>query len=194
MLILASTSPTRQRLLASAGIPFLAIPAPIDEREIENNTQDKSPEAVSLLLAQAKAIAVSRTRPDAYVIGADQLLTCKGQRFHKPMTTGDAKSQLLALRGHTHELHTALCIFQNGACLSTHVSTPKLTMRSFSDSFLETYLQTQSNEVLRSAGCYRYEETGIQLFSQIEGDMHSILGLPLIPVLNFLRAKDLLPS
>ena len=188
-LILASASPTRRRLLAAAGVEFQHEPAWLDEQVIKKNFQSRGRSAIdcALALAAAKAAEVAVRRADALVIGADQILHCEGRWFDKPASLEDARNQLLLLRGLTHELVTAVCAVEEGIRVWSAVNSAKLTMRQFSDRFLDAYLDAEGMVVLGSVGTYRLEGRGIQLFSRIEGDYFSILGVPLLDLVSFLR-------
>lgn len=188
-IVLASASPTRRALLAAAGVGFEAAPAAVDEADLRQRGREAGWTAVdcALALAEAKARAVAAVRPEALVIGADQILDCGGRWLEKPADTAAARAQLLALRGETHELATAVCVVRNGECLWRRTSRPRLTMRHFSDGFLDAYLAAEGAAVLGSVGAYRLEGLGAQLFSHVEGDHFAILGLPLIDLLGFLR-------
>ncbi len=188
-LILASASPSRARLLAAAGIAVTIEPAAIDEGAIKKDHRRRGRDAVdcALALAEAKAIEVGRRYPQAFVIGADQLLVCGEDWFDKPGDTEGAREQLLALRGRTHELVTAAVVIRSGETVWRHVARPRLTMRNFSDGFLDAYLAAEGTGILGSVGAYRLEAVGIQLFTRIEGDYFAILGLPLLELLGFLR-------
>ena len=187
-LILASASPTRRRLLAAAGVEFQHEPAWLDEQVIKKDFQNRRCSAIdcALALAEAKAVEVAVRRADALVIGADQILHCEGRWFDKPASLEDARNQLQLLRGLTHELVTAVCAVEKGSRVWSAVNSAKLTMRQFSDRFLDAYLDAEGMVVLGSVGTYRLEGTGIQLFSRIEGDYFSILGLPLLDLVSFL--------
>lgn len=186
-LVLASKSSVRQTLLVSAGIPFEVQPADIDERKLEAGASALDPAAIAELLAREKALAVARNHPDRLVLGADQMLALDGSRFAKPVDRAAAGAQLRALSGRTHELHSAIAFVQNGTVLFGHVSTARLTMRAFSDRFLELYLDAVGQAATESVGAYQMEGLGVQLFERVEGDYFTILGLPLIEVLGFLR-------
>lgn len=187
-LILASTSPTRAVLLAQAGLKFETRPARIDEEAIRQSAQaeEASPDDTATLLADLKARRVANAAPQALVIGADQILACEGRWFAKPETIEGARAQLLALRGRTHELVTSVVCYR-GARIWHHVAKPRITFRPFSDAFLEEYLAAEGEEALRTVGGYRLEGRGINLMDRVEGDFFSILGLPLLPLLGFLR-------
>jgi septum formation protein len=185
MLILASESPTRKALLSNAGIDFEAMAARVNEREIEaaSLVERASGEALALTLAEAKALAVAG---DA-VVGADQILELEGSILHKARSLEEARGRLDALRGKTHELHTAVVVAMSGKTVWRHVETARLTMRFFSDSERDTVLAEEGDAVLGSVGAYRLEGPSIRLFEKIEGDYFAILGLPLLPLLAALR-------
>jgi septum formation protein len=194
VLVLASSSATRQMLLQRAGLAFEALPAAVDEAALKEACQaEKIPaEDAAIILAEAKAERIARRVPDALVIGGDQLLVCKMEDgterwFDKPADMAAARTQLLALRGKTHRLVTATVAWRNGARIWQDVTTPRLTMRDFSETFLDAYLAAEGEALLGSVGAYRLEALGVQLFSRVEGEHSAILGLPLIPLLGFLR-------
>jgi septum formation protein len=195
-LILASSSAARQRLLAEAGLEFRVEPARIDEGGIKCRfvAAERSVSDCALALAEAKARQVAADHPRGLVIGADQILVCGDVRFDKPASLADARSQLQTLRGRTHQLVTAACVVQEQACIWQGERWAKLTMREFSDTFLDTYLAAEGTAVLGSVGAYRLEGRGIQLFAQVEGDYFAILGLPLLELLRFLRERGALGS
>jgi septum formation protein len=187
--ILASGSATRAELLRRAEVDFTVENAAIDEAEIKSSFRAERWPAVecAVALAEAKAARVSRRRAGALVIGADQMLICDGVWYDKPADRAAARDQLLALRGKRHELITALCVLRDGERLWHIVERPALTMRRFSDSFLDKHLAAAGDTVLASVGAYQIEGLGVQLFERIEGDFFAILGLPLLPLLAFLR-------
>ncbi|MCP4327008.1 MAG: Maf-like protein [Alphaproteobacteria bacterium] len=187
--MLGSSSPTRAAMLERAGLAFTAEAPHIDEDEIKHslNAEQASAVAVADTLAELKARHVSRANPDALVIGADQVLDCNGTLFDKPPDMAHARAQLAALRGHAHVLATCVCVVRGGTRLWHHVEEPRLTMRAFSDEFLDSYLDDIGAAALRSVGAYQVEGLGAQLFSNIDGDYFTILGLPLLPLLDFLR-------
>lgn len=195
-LILASQSASRRTVLENAGLRFVIRPAYVDEDELKRSAiaEGSTAQEAALLLADLKANRVSRKESDAIVIGADQILVCNGEWFGKPADMEMAASHLRRLRGQTHELATAIVCQQNGARIWQHVDLPRLTMRDFSDDFLAHYLEMDGQRVLASVGAYRLEGPGMQLFDKIEGDFFSVLGLPLIPLLRFLRQHRLLSS
>jgi septum formation protein len=191
-LILASRSAARRRLLEAAGIPIELCPADLDERALEGNAVPQSPTAVAALLAREKAAMVAKAHPDRLVLGADQTLALGAKRFSKSPDRLAARAQLQALRGRTHELHAAIAFVQDGAVVFEHVETARLTMRAFSDDFLDRYLDTVGDAVLASVGGYQLEGLSVQLFESIEGDYFTILGLPLLQALDFLRRQGCL--
>ena len=128
------------------------------------------------------------------MIGADQMMECDGQRFDKPVSLDQAKDQLQTLRSKTHRLLSAVSIVKNGDCLWSHCQAAELEMRSFTDEFLDNYLKEVGDDVLTTVGGYRLESIGVQLFNRIEGDYFTILGLPLLAVLDFLRSQDMIPT
>jgi septum formation protein len=195
-LILASASPTRRRLLEQAGLEFSAETAPIDEEEAKLALESEGASAAALAetLAELKATAVSRRHPGGFVIGADQVLDCEGRRYDKPRDEAAARAQLMALRGRSHQLISALVVVRNGERLWHHVDRARLTMRPFSPAFLDDYLARSLPGILSSVGAYQLEGRGAQLFSRIEGDYFTILGLPLLPLLDFLRPHGLVPA
>ncbi len=195
-LILASASPTRARLLAEAGVAFRVAPAEIDEAGLKRayRTDRCAPPECALVLAEAKARWVSERVPRALVIGADQILVCEGEWFDKPADLAAARAQLQALRGRTHVLATAVCAVLAGKRVWQLWVAPELSMRRFSDAFLDDYLAAEGAAVLGSVGAYRLEARGAQLFDRIEGDHFAILGLPLLELLRFLREFGAIPA
>jgi septum formation protein len=191
-LILASASPARRALLEAAGLRTIVQPAAIDEGAVKRAAHKKGakPEVTALRLATLKAREVAA--PDALVIGADQLLVCGKDWFDKPADVAGAGQQLRRLRGRTHILVTAVVCFGGGDTVWRHVAQPRLRMRNFSDEFLEAYLAMEGTEVTGSVGAYRLEGKGVQLFDRIEGDQAAILGLPMLPLLDFLRRAGLI--
>jgi len=193
-LILASASAIRAQLLARAGLSFSILRPNVDEMQLKARFTTSSPAALAANLAEAKAGAVSHSHPEAVVIGTDQVLNFGGKAHDKPSSLADARAQLLRFRGRTHSLETAICCCRSGKPIWSHAMHADLTMRDFSDGFLETYLESLGEDVLTSVGGYKLEERGIQLFSHIEGDYFGILGLPLLPLLNFLRSQGYIAS
>jgi septum formation protein len=195
-LILASASPTRKKLLAAAGLKVRIEPALLDEEAIKCGFQADQRAAAdcALALAEAKARRVAENHRDALVVGADQILVCDEIWFNKPVDLADARAQLQALRGRTHKLVTAVCVVRKAARIWHTISSAKLTMRHFSDAFLDAYLGAEPAAAIGSVGGYRFEERGIQLLSDFHGDYFSILGLPLLDLLSFLRTRGVLAS
>lgn len=193
-LILASASSARAALLSAAGIAFAIEPATIDESRVKREARRTGDSAMScaIALAIAKACVVSQRHPEALVIGADQLLVAGTEWFDKPNDLADAKAQLQALRGRTHTLATASCVAGGGVALWRATSMPELTMRPFSDAFLDSYIDAEGEALLGSVGAYRLEGRGAQLFSRISGDHFAVLGLPLLELLGFLRERGVL--
>ena len=188
-LILASTSATRRRVLAGAGIDFETASPGVDEEEIKLSLSATGATGAQIAetLAELKAARISNRSGEALVVGADQVLSCNGVLFDKPPDMEHARAQLQALRGHRHELLTAICVARSGARIWHHNAVARLTMRDFSDAFLDDYLARAGEDVLGSVGAYRIEGLGAQLFARIDGDFFTILGLPLLPLLGFLR-------
>jgi septum formation protein len=187
--ILASASEARARLLRGAGVGFQAVPATVDEASVRSAMQSNGASALDAAaeLAKLKARQVSTVHDAAFVIGADQVLNCAGTWFDKTANHAGARAQLLALRGRAHELATAVCVIRGGASVWRHSESPRLTMRCFDDAFVERYLDAAGAEALGCVGAYRLEGLGAQLFESVEGDYFSILGLPLLPLLAYLR-------
>jgi nucleoside triphosphate pyrophosphatase len=188
-LVLASKSEIRRKILAAAGLLVEVRPAAIDERAVEQAAGPASAADVARLLAGAKAKAVAATLPGRLVLGADQTLGFGDRIFSKAGDQSAAREQLLMLRGQIHALHSAIALVQDGAVLFEHVSEARLTMRPFSDAFLDRYLATIGAATLQSVGGYQLEGVGIHLFERVDGDHFTVLGLPLLPLLGFLRAQ-----
>ncbi|MGI8527231.1 MAG: Maf family protein [Pseudolabrys sp.] len=191
-LVLASNSEARRKMLADTGIALEIKPANIDERAVEMENNPSNARDAATLLAREKAFAVSRQAPQRIVLGADQTLSSGERRFSKPANLDAAREQLRALSGNTHELHCAAAIVIDGEMLFDHADTARLTMRSLSDAFIDRYLKAAGVAVTHSVGAYQIEGAGAHLFDRIEGDYFSILGLPLLPVLKFLRRHGLI--
>ena len=187
-LVLASKSDIRGKILAAAGLRFEIRPAQIDERAVEAAANPEDAVAAARLLARAKAEAVSATVPGRPVLGADQTLARGIHRFTKPKDRAEATEQLRALRGRTHELHSALALVWDGELLFQGVETARLTMRNVSDRFIGDYLDMAGDLALASVGAYQLEGIGVHLLERIEGDYFTILGLPLLPLLAYLRS------
>jgi septum formation protein len=194
--ILASASSGRAALLRAAGVPFEIEPAAIDEARIKRLARVTGDTAIAcaLALATEKARSVSANNPGALVIGADQILVTGAEWFDKPAGPVEARTQLRALRGRMHVLATAACVITDGSVLWQATSEPELTMRRFSDAFLEEYMALEGESLLGSVGGYRLEGRGVQLFSRIAGDYFAVLGLPLLELLEFLRTRDVVPT
>jgi septum formation protein len=191
-LILASQSRARQTLLANAGIDFEAVPADIDERAVQQESGLMAPGEIAALLAREKSLFVSAKRPDRFVVGADQTLALGSQLFSKPAGRAQAAEQLRALAGGTHELHSAVAVARDGKIVFADLSVARMTMRSLSEIEIDTYLNEAGEAVASSVGAYQLEGLGVHLFERIEGDHFTILGLPLLPLLAFLRSERLL--
>lgn len=187
-IILASKSAARRSVLEGAGVPYETLVAGVDEDAVKASllAEGATPRDVADALAELKAIRVSRGR-QGFVIGADQTLDLDGALYDKAETLAAARERLLTLRGRTHKLHSAVVVAKDGAPIWREVVTATLTMRDFSEAFLEHYLATEGDHALGSVGCYRLEGPGAQLFSRIEGDYFAILGLPLMGLLDLLR-------
>lgn len=193
-LVLASRSDVRGKILAAAGLRFEIRPSVIDERAIEARAGIDDAAGVARHLAHAKASAVAASLPGRVVLGADQTLARGAKRFTKPADRNVASEQLRELRGRTHELHSALALIWDGAMLFSCVDTAKLTMRNFSDGYLKDYLDLAGKSALKSVGGYQLEGIGIHLFERVEGDYFTILGLPLMPLLAYLRQNKFIDS
>lgn len=194
-LILASASLARRQVLAGAGLVFEVDPARVDEdgAKAAMRAEGLNLHAQADALAALKAVSVSGRR-GGLVIGADQMLAIEGENFDKPRDREEARAQLKRLRGRTHELIAAVAVAREGAVLWRHIETPRLHMRDFSDAFLEHYLDQGGEGLLACVGAYRLEGLGAQLFERVEGDCFSVLGLPLLPLLAFLRQHGAAPT
>jgi septum formation protein len=192
MIILASKSASRRTMLGAAGVEFEARPAAIDERALEASLGEAAPDAVALALAEAKALSVEgRGRP---VLGSDSVVSVAGRRFNKPASRAQAAEHLAFFSGKTMELHSAAAIAIGGHLRWSHVALATLKVRVLSDDFIERYLVAEWPEVGQCVGVFRIESLGVQLFESIEGDMFTVLGMPLLPVLGALRELEELPA
>lgn len=193
-LILASGSASRRALLQAAGLVFVVQPAHIDEAAVRNQARatGAGAEQAALRLADLKASEIARGDPEALVIGADQILVCEGEWFDKPADVATAAAQLRALRGRTHSLATAVTCHQGARRIWHSMAIPHLTMRWFSEQFLESYLELEGSAVTSTVGAYRLEGPGVHLFQAVSGEHSAVLGLPLLPLLSFLREQQVL--
>ncbi|MFH0298029.1 Maf family protein [Bradyrhizobium sp. 31Argb] len=191
-LILASQSRARKMLLANAGIEFEALPADIDERAIQENSGLSAPAEIASLLAREKALFVSLQRPGRFVVGADQTLALGDRLFSKPAGRVQAAEQLRALAGRVHELHSAVAVAQDGKILFADISVARMSMRPLREDGINAYLGQAGEAVTTSVGAYQLEGLGVHLFERIDGDHFTILGLPLLSLLAFLRSENLL--
>lgn len=194
-LILATTSLTRIDMLTNAGVIFEARGSGVDEDALKSDLMARGagPSGVAMALAEAKAVAVSRSAPGV-VIGADQTLDFQGRLFDKVSTVSLAKERLAVMRGADHWLHTAVAVAEKGEIVWSALESPRLWLRCFSDDYLDAYLARNGEKVLSSVGCYQLEGEGAQLFERIEGDYFSVLGLPLLPLLAHLRSRGILAT
>ena len=186
-LVLAYRSEVRKSLLEAAGIAVEVRPADVDERRLEASAPAGDAAGIAALLACAKAHAVAQMLSGRLVLGADQTLALGAQLFSKPADKAAARAQLGVLSGRTHELHSAVAFVRNGETLFEHVGVARLTMRPVSEDFLDAYLDAAGEAATASVGGYQVEGLGIHLFERIEGDHFTVLGLPMLPVLDFLR-------
>jgi septum formation protein len=191
-LVLASQSRARQTLLANAGIAFEAVAADIDERAIQQASGLVAPGDIAALLAREKAVAVSLLRPGQFVVGADQTLARGIRLFSKPAGRAQAAEQLHALAGGSHELHSAVAVARDGKIIFEAIATAEMTMRPLGEAEIDVYLDLAGEAVTSSVGAYQLEGLGVHLFERIAGDHFTILGLPLLPLLAFLRSQQLL--
>lgn len=194
--VLASTSRTRIAMLEAAGVTIIPIAPGVDEDEVKQSLRGEGAEAgaAAEALAELKALRLSRRFPEALVIGADQMLECQGRWYDKPTDLAAARRQLQELRGQTHHLVTACAVLLGGQRIWHQIDHAALTMRPFSDGFLEDYLAKAGDDVLSSVGAYQLEGLGSQLFSRIDGNHFTILGLPLLPLLDFLRVHGVIEA
>lgn len=191
-LILASQSAVRKSLLVNAGIAVETIPADIDERGIQQGSGLTDPGKIAELLAAEKAKFISRKYTGRYVIGADQTLALGEKLFSKPANLAAAAAHIRTLSGQTHALHSAVSVAKDGALLFSDISVARMTMRPLTESEIDAYIKEAGEAALSSVGAYQLERTGVHLFERIEGDHFTILGLPLLSLLGFLRSRNLL--
>ncbi|MEO0713554.1 MAG: Maf family protein [Pseudomonadota bacterium] len=194
-IILASGSASRRAVLSAAGVEAIGIRPNVDEAPVRDAMRAEAAPVrdQAMALAELKAIKVSRQNP-GLVIGGDQMLALGDRAFDKPADMAGARSHLEALSGQTHVLETALVICEDGQPVWRHLARPKLTMRTLSPAFIDTYLDTVGEALLETVGAYQLEGRGAQLFTRIDGDFFSILGLPLLPLLDYLRVRGVLNS
>lgn len=192
-LVLASSSPARAEMLRAAGVAFEVAPAAVDEAAVKAALRDEGAHAIDIAgaLAELKARRIAGRRPGRLVLGADQVLALGDKLFDKPVDLADAAMQLRRLRGATHDLYAAAVIFEDGAPVWRHVGRAQMTMRPFSDAFLDRYLAAQGESLLSTVGAYRLEAGGAELFTRVQGDYFSVLGLPLLELLGFLRTRGI---
>lgn len=195
-ILLASTSVIRASLLRNAGLQISTHPARIDEASVRAALEaaGATPRDLADTLAEMKAERLAFRYPDALVIGCDQVLEFQGRVFGKPSDTADLRAQLLSLRGKSHQLLSAVVVFDEGRPVWRHVGRARLTMRQFSDDWLEDYVSRNGTDLLTSVGGYKLESEGVRLFSRIEGDYFTILGLPLLPLLDWLTVRGTIPG
>ncbi len=196
LLILASASPTRGQMLQAAGIDVAQHPARLDEDAIRAalEAEKTSPREIADALAEMKARKIADRHPGACVIGCDQVLEFQGRAWGKPGSRDAARAQLIALRGGTHLLHSAIVLYHDAKPVWRHVGEVRLTMRVFSDSYADGYLARNWESIRESVGGYKIEEEGVRLFSRIEGDHFTLLGLPLLPLIDYLSQRGFIPS
>jgi septum formation protein len=193
-LVVASRSAARRALLQAAGVPIEHHPADLNERDLEAGAASATSVAIAAMLARAKASVVAQSCPGRLVLGADQTLALGAKRFAKPVDRTAARVQLRALSGRTHELHSAIAFVQDATVVFEHVGTARLTMRPLSDRFIDRYLDAVGDAATASVGAYQIEGPGVQLFEHVDGDYFTILGLPLLAALDFLRRRGCLMS
>jgi septum formation protein len=195
-LILASRSTARAAMLAAAAVPFESLPAPVDEAAVTAGMLAEGAPArdVADALAELKARRVAARAPGALVLGADQVMSCDGRLFDRPRDAEQARAQLVELRGRTHELYAAAVVYEAARPVWRYVGQARLTMRPFSDAFLDHYLTDQGTALWETVGIYRIEAAGAQLFARVEGDLFTIMGLPLLELLAFLRSRGVVPE
>lgn len=195
-MILASASEVRARVLHAAGVTFDIVPARVDEDALKQSVlaEKTAPRAVADALAELKALRVSTSHPGQLVLGADQVLVLDGELISKCETLTETSALLKRMRGKAHQLISALVLAKNGAPVWRYVDTAKLSVRAFSDTFLENYIASEGESLLSGVGCYKLEGRGIELFDKIDGDYFTILGLPLLPLLSALREQGVIQA
>ena len=193
-LVVASRSAVRRAMLDAAGIPLVVFPADVDERALEARNPNATAGETALMLAREKARVVAAKFPGYFVLGADQTLVLGDRRFAKPADLDAAQEQLRALSGRTHELHSAVVIIRDGRTLFSHSDVARMTVRSLSERFIANYIEVAVDAVTESVGAYQLEKLGVHLFERVEGDHFTVLGLPLLPLLAFLRRERCLDS
>ncbi|HEY4134752.1 MAG TPA: Maf family protein [Alphaproteobacteria bacterium] len=188
-LVLASASASRAGMLSRAGVAFTKDASSVDEDDVKQAmcAEGASVDDLAVTLAELKARQVGRRHPGALVVGSDQVLVCEDRWFDKPVDRAAARTQLLALRGKMHTLVSAVLVLRDGERLWHHIGRARLTVRPFTEAFLDDYLEAAGDAVLGSVGAYQLEGLGAQLFSRVDGDYFTILGMPLLPLLDFLR-------
>jgi septum formation protein len=193
-LVLASASAPRAAMLRAAGIPLEIVPADVDERQVEGvlAAEGLSADVIATRLAAAKAEAVSIRFPGRLVLGADQTLAVGSERLHKPAGLAEARTQILKLRDREHMLHSGAALVMDGAVLDSFVTTARLSMRAFTEEFLDRYIAQAGDQVTKSVGGYQLEGAGVHLFDRVEVDHFTVLGLPLFPLLAALRRRGML--
>lgn len=194
MLILASQSASRRAMLEAAGVPFMAVPARIDERALEASLVGAAPNEVALALARAKAEAISAIHPGRWVLGSDSLVVCGGRRFDKPDSRAAAAEHLRIFSGKVMQLHSAAAIAFDGEVRMDCADRAELVVRTLSDDFIAGYLDAEWPEVAGCVGVFRIEGRGVQLFEEVRGDHFTILGMPLFKVLSGLRAQGVITA
>ncbi|HWD49482.1 MAG TPA: Maf family protein [Rhizomicrobium sp.] len=195
-MILASASEVRARILRAAGVTFDIVPARVDEDALKQSmlAAKAQPPAIADALAELKALRLSASNPGELVLGADQVLVLNGELISKCATLAEAGALLKRMRGKTHRLISALVLAKDGAPIWRHVDSAYLSVRAFSDGFLENYIASEGESLLSGVGCYKLEGRGIELFDKIDGDYFTILGLPLLPLLSALREQAVIPA
>jgi len=192
--VLASGSKVRSEMLLRAGIACDVVPAEIDEGAVKQQFLRNGPEAIALVLAERKALHVSQNYSGRLVIGVDQILDLDGEIFNKPIDRGQARSQLIRLSGRSHELISAVSVVCDGQERWSHVDRARLWVRDLSEEFIDSYLSQLGDAAFTSPGSYQVEGIGIQLFDRIDGNHYTILGMPLLPLLTYLRTQQMVPS